>query len=486
MSNPQKKDTNLLLGVIPSKLCKPEQVARWCEGGVTPTYRLQRKPTDLAEFYQYNCRMTIWRDNGTLTYLSPCESNDRPNHERYLSMRFFCEGPIFHITGTTDKAISKTAAFFMTLERTAQEKPFIYMESYSLFYQLHAVGSRCFTNIFKTAPSRLVEFENISLTVKQTIALATRSHPIKLGFWECEFEDGGTAFVEALERRKSSFGSLRFTNNTGFSDDNLKRLLQLDVIDYLELPPLSEELVFLPFSTKVGHLEYEIKTPFLSQSKVESLNIVPKKLSLSMTDHSIDFFPTEPVLRLLRRIAEVGHFAELGFKFSFVAAKSDVPLCVVQEVLQASFSSCNLKVIDLSSGHDFIDWYPNMEFLFQGLKEHKSLRTLKVTDHMMGYFGPDFYHLRRLLSQNRYITVTNEYGEIHTDGMHIDKLYALNRFYRGSLDLALTPLQDRSSLVATALAKSALANFHRTALLLADHTDTLYDLLYCARIFFEA
>jgi hypothetical protein len=232
MSN-QRKDTSLLLGVIPSNLCKPEQVARWCGGGVTPTYRLQRKPSDLSEFNHYNCRMAIWRNNGTSAYMTPRERNDRPNHELYLSMRFFCEGYVLHFTGSTDKAIAKRRHFFMTLERTAEEKPFIFMESYCLFYQLHAAGSRCLANIFKTAPSRLVEFEHINLSVKQTITLATRSHPINLGFWECEFEDDGTAFVEALERRESAFGSVRFTNQ-GFSVDNLKRVLQLDVIDYLE------------------------------------------------------------------------------------------------------------------------------------------------------------------------------------------------------------------------------------------------------------
>jgi hypothetical protein len=56
-----------------------------------------------------------------------------------------------------------------------------------------------------------------------------------------------------------------------------------------------------------------------------------------------------------------------------------------------------------------------------------------------------------------------------------DKLYALNRFFHRSADLVLQPSLDRPLLVATALMNSALSNFQRSALLLADHIDVRYE-----------
>lgn len=52
---------------------------------------------------------------------------------------------------------------------------------------------------------------------------------------------------------------------------------------------------------------------------------------------------------------------------------------------------------------------------------------------------------------NRNITMTNENDDIYSDDAVIDQLYSLNRFYRGSVDLVVKPLAERSLLVATAL-----------------------------------
>lgn len=70
----------------------------------------------------------------------------------------------------------------------------------------------------------------------------------------------------------------------------------------------------------------------------------------------------------------------------------------------------------------------------------------------------------------------NDDEEIYTDGLHVDALYALNRFYRGLLDLKVETPSERPLLVATTLTKGASSSFQRMALLLSDHTDTLCEL----------
>ena len=90
-----------------------------------------------------------------------------------------------------------------------------------------------------------------------------------------------------------------------------------------------------------------------------------------------------------------------------------------------------------------------------------------------------YCHLRRLLSHNKVITVTDEDGNIYSDGSSINQLYALNRLYCKSEGMLVEPLSERSSLVATALMECASKRFRHTAVLLSHF---LYDLAQLARI----
>ena len=93
-------------------------------------------------------------------------------------------------------------------------------------------------------------------------------------------------------------------------------------------------------------------------------------------------------------------------------------------------------------------------------------------------FGPDYTHLRQFLSHNRNIILTNGKDEIYIDGLLIDKLYSLNRFYRRSEDLA--PSSERPSAMATAVVESASKDFKHAALFLFRHVDALCELIQFA------
>ena len=77
-----------------------------------------------------------------------------------------------------------------------------------------------------------------------------------------EFEDGGTTFVSALEKRESPFGSLWINfdaTETPFSPKNLKRFLQLkNTLERLSISALENSLVSLPFFAKANALDYQI------------------------------------------------------------------------------------------------------------------------------------------------------------------------------------------------------------------------------------
>ncbi len=115
----------------------------------------------------------------------------------------------------------------------------------------------------------------------------------------------------------------------------------------------------------------------------------------------------------------------------------------------------------------------------QRLERPQELRALKVYVRD-GAFGPNYSHLRQFLSQKRNITVMNGRGTIYSDGNHVDKLYSLNAFFRGSADPSVKPSPERPLLFATALLESAWSDFQRSALLLTDHADVLLETLQCA------
>lgn len=129
--------------------------------------------------------------------------------------------------------------------------------------------------MFDVAPLVEVKLLSLKLNVEQSIVLATKPHPTRLAFMWCKFEGRGTAFVDALCNRKSSFGALVFEERTGLSDDNLEHLLQVVMTDHLRIPLLNDkDLALLPFSALVNSLNYDIYSSLLSEADWQSLNIV--------------------------------------------------------------------------------------------------------------------------------------------------------------------------------------------------------------------
>ena len=478
---------SVLFGVISPARRKPEQVARRADGEEVSTYTLLRDPFSLDELNEYGSCMAIWRENETLTYVVPRDSDDRPlltSGKRYLSLNFGGTGPSIKVFGEKEDAVAETVAYFMRLESPSQESRGIEICSYGRNYNLRAAGTRWLAHMLDVDPSREVEFEEITRSAEQCTVLVTRSHPLRLTFWECMFEDGGTALVDALERRESSFGALNF-QSTVLDDDNMRRLLRVNTIGHLGLSLLDDtELALLVFSAPVDSLEYDIYLSSLSEADFQRLNITTKKLTLNM-HHEGETFPTETVVAFYRRVAEIGHFVELGGELNLDAAAAGkvVPEIIEEEQFRAVLANSNLQVLDLSGCE--LDWGLHLGRLFEDYKDHKDLHTIKlsVSDEVR-VFGPQFSILRQLLSQNRNITfkLTENDGTVYSDGDLVHTLYALNRFYRGSASLLIDPPPERPSLVTTALEESAANDFQRSALLLSNHTEVLCELVQFAQL----
>ncbi|GAX14121.1 hypothetical protein FisN_8Hu043 [Fistulifera solaris] len=479
MSEKDDSSSVALFEVIPPFLCRPEQVARWQRAGESPTYKLLRKPNSLEELNSYKYCMAIWSENGTLTYLTPHGRDDYPR-ENALTLKYRGGGPTLHICGSSNLAINQTADYFMCLEKPTDESNCLRIESTRAF-DFSGAGTRCLEHMFQVAPSRPVEFFNIDLSTQQSTILATRPHPVRLVFNDCELEDSGTAFLDALESYSSSLALLKFEESLPLDYRNLQRLLALNgVIDELSLPLLlDDEFALLPFSANVRRLEYELLASSLSQADLESLHIPARQLFIRIEDFDRDAFPTDIMLSFFRRLAHMGHFIELKVRFLFVDNDFAIPDSVIQELICTAHANDKLQVLDLCTQGEDLEWDPHVKTLCRGLQNHKALRNL-ILEVRDDAFGRNFCHLRKLLSKNRQIVVMDELKRFYTDGSSIDELYSLNKFYRGSADLEVTPLSKRSPLVATTLVRRASNSFRRTALLLSNHTDALFDLVQIA------
>ena len=118
-------------------------------------------------------------------------------------------------------------------------------------------------------PTRQYHFRTGIWTAEQSVILATRHFLLNLKLTSSSFRsgtfafsDGGTAFVEALEERPNSFGTLDLDckrSEIPYSSANLQRLFCLEnVLEQLGVGCLDDEDVLLPFSAKVKALKYEM------------------------------------------------------------------------------------------------------------------------------------------------------------------------------------------------------------------------------------
>ena len=192
-------------------------------------------------------------------------------------------------------------------------------------------------------------------------------------FSACDFEDEGTAFIDAMQKRTSVFGVLLFKPSTGLSDANLRLLLQIDTMQHLGLPRLNSKLALLPFSARVDYLDYEISSSLLSEDNLRSLSIVTSELSITI-HHDSETFPTDPVTSFLQCMADFSHLEsmKLHFRVGYPCRRLPVPDCVVHDLIRVTLANGNLKTLELSDRDRYLDWVRRLR-LFSSVS-----RTTKV------------------------------------------------------------------------------------------------------------
>ncbi|GAX17703.1 hypothetical protein FisN_10Lu422 [Fistulifera solaris] len=407
------------------------------------------------------------------------------------SSQLILKGAIY---GERPSAIAETATFLWSLPQTEATVLRI-----SCNEDCNCVASAFkgeqLARILDSNPTRRLKIQTRTWTSEQSVILATRPYPLNLHLLArtCDgfrFEDEGAAFVKALEMRSSSFGDLNIqcqSDGSPFHRDTLQRLLQLEnKIEKLTLCALDEESVFLPFSAKVEELDYGMDEACFRPEYFDGLSIAPKRLHLRILfNQGTDW--TTTATALLKRFAELGHFEKLGLsilqrglhrRWDILETAGSAKTALMAEALvRAIEANPNLSCLDLRGTPFPYDWYPYLQNVFEAMEKHKSLRQFFI-DRYPKKEDPHYLWLERLLLRNRCITVLDRKNRKPSNGSSIEKLYALNSIYRGSISLIRVLRMLRSLLVAAALTEGASTNFQYTALLLSHHTDMLYELLH--------
>ncbi len=454
--------------------------ASWGQSGNALTFTLLRTPKNLQELNQYNHRIAVWRDNETLTYVVPHGVDAWPARvERSLVFHFDNKGPQLYIAGKTDEAIAESAAFFLKLVQPTDKCCSLTAYSSGNIFDLSVAGSQCFVQFFEAcSSSSAIDFQDIALSAEQSAVIAARPRAASTALFDCTFEDQGTAFLSALETRQSSFGSLKFPCTNALNENNLQRLFQIDTIQRLELSltEVSDEITRQFLAAKSISLDFCLCAASLETVLTGDIDIVAEKLLITFVDFAQQdsrLFAAEPVIAFLRRLADLRHLKELHISFK-TWETVDLPEGIVKELIRVVLANDSLEILDYCTDEGGLDWDCHISTLLTGLRDHRGLRIVKldVNDENLA-FGPGLTILRQFLCYNRNVVVMNIEDQIFTNGLAINAIYSLNRFYRGSASLLLEPSSERLSLVATALLKNLRNDLQRSALLLSDHLDLL-------------
>ncbi len=393
------------------------------------------------------------------------------------------------IYGKTDAAIAETATFFWSLrlddEKLSQLNVFNHSTG-ELTFDFAILPVEQLAKLLDSNPTRSFSIQEGVWTPEQSIVLATRPYPIKLSVSKSRrsnnsfrFQDGGSSFVDALQRRQSSFGTLEIAETMPFSRTGLEQLSSgRQTIDELGIGFLQDECALVPLSTKVNRLSCYLQARYGQRADLDVLAIAAKELELRIYLDSVpdwDVF----LISFFNRLAQASHIEKLQLSLDFISAgfveqyDVDRMSSVVDALISFLRSNSKLYHLDLCGAYGCLGWIPYLKHIFNELEGHQGIRFFAVDAYPSEDF--DFSWLVKLLSRNRKIKVIDFSGKSNVP--KIERLYALNEFYCNSEVLMKECYSVRPSLVALALRGSEVKDFQRCALMLSQHTDMLYELV---------
>ncbi len=449
-----------MLELIPENQKTPQQkiFRRWRYGNDVPLYRLTRELSSLDEIdWEKYGEFAIWRDNGTVicvckyafdsfVYSAVCFRLSRVGKHDISGAIFGLIVDDFggfskkEINEMIDDNIAETAAFFWSLKDSNADDKRLEIDRFDEMsrFNFAALHSDQLAAILDANPRRQFELQNGTWSAEQAVILATRPFSVKLKLSDSplsvmesrfRFRDKGAAFVNALEKRNSSFGSLAlsFLNTTDipFSVPNMERLLKCQ-FDKLEIGVMHQDLALLPFASNTAALDYKIDSDNFDSRDFYSLQIVAKDIDLTVVVNGDrdDYWNWDTLLiAFLNRVATLGHFERLGVSARYwhedqegwARYKTKRVALVAEALVDAIRANPKLSCLDLSDTESIVKWGPHLEIIRKAIENHEASPTFLVRgdDSSNSVYSSDDYD-----SEDDFSNSDNEEGDddIDSDG----------------------------------------------------------------------
>ena len=222
----QPSTTEDILELIPKDNLSQEQKDRGLDvlAEKLPIYKFSREPIHLDDIdWKKHKTIAIWRENDTVIHVCDGLGMKFVSKERSFSFDLCHVGERYAlqcaIYGKTDAAIAETATFFWCLKHPGQAYATLDVKYHFNFwsgdrndnFDFAAIEPEQLAHIMDSNPTRRLALRSGAWSPEQSITFATRPYPVHLSTSNAfALQDGGTAFVDALENRQTSFGALDF------------------------------------------------------------------------------------------------------------------------------------------------------------------------------------------------------------------------------------------------------------------------------------
>ena len=482
-----------LLEIIPSSQLQPHQLVQYRDGEVWPACKFRRTPQSVEEFDECTSKFSIWQENGTRILMGPLRvsddhvlSFDDMNANNTMPTRYVdladddrCFFVFFNdwsctIVGKSDHAVAETATFLWGLSEWSW---CLEVRCSRRRFDFSVVSLEQLAFLFRTRPLVRIKLDvaNISPAQSRFLAEFPDSKDLILDLSSNAFSDGGDTFVNSLRASGPSFGTLTMFNKSYPDSEIFRRLLQAGTLDKLVMPSVRPSQIRQLFSALVKEVDFTINVEEALGLPLQwsTVDIIPKKLTLTFKVRYDSGAHTEFVCSFFRRVAELGTFTKFDFDLGYTGCQ-DLPARAANALIHAVTANRGLEELALHQSHYEIG--PYLKDIFVMAACHDGLACLRIDTYPVET-DPHYLLLKRLLKRNLRIQVIDHDKDRVTNGDEIDRLYESNLFCRNSRGLAEEPLSLLPSLVGEALIRSGNNDFRRFAFLMTNHTDAVCELV---------
>jgi hypothetical protein len=430
-------------------------------------YRTTLSPLNVTHFMDFMYSKVVWWDEQTFLMTRKLPTTVKSRFRKGTSNIEFRRGKVY-VYGMTKQSVAQAIEEMLYLMDEASDA--VHIGRYSAGEARSVVPTTFITSRFlaeymKANPNRRLYFCcGCKLSVEESVALASHPEPLNVGL-ECTFADQGRAFVEALARRTTHFGTIAadesgMYSSFGYLFDAKSALANISLETSTWFCQDSQRL--LPLSLPIKHLDYRVYD-HVQVVENQSLAVVPQGITLRFEISLDPLFHTQ-------FLHASGNLQELGLVY-------DDPLSLAQqtELLQAIRTNQNLYRLELGC---LTFLRPFWEDLLGVIASHRRLRDVDFRQRRCPIDLEQVKSLVRFAQNQIHLDVSvKDLGPWFKAVREMRAVLAPVRLLNGAKAMTRESIDDRPAIFGAALTRQTSGSFSRLYPLLSVNSDVLCTLL---------